>query len=750
MKRIFSKIACFFAALAVGFCFTACDGDVDDLEKRMDTLESRVKALETQIVALNSNISSLSALTSAGTINSATEKNGVWTIVLSNGQEITLNQGTIGVGNIPVMSIDKDGYWMVDYQDGKGKTYVLSNGSKVKATGDDGTTPLFSVNAAGNWTVSYDNGTSYSEVLGANGKPVSALPEGEVGDQYFKSVTYESGIFTLVLKDGTSLTVPVISSFLCSIEGADAIQTFKSGEIKTFNVTLKGVSQTVVSAPYGWKASLTDAVLSVTAPSTVLTKSTLADTDSDVTILALSGSGYATLAKIRVGLEDAPVIVNPAATITPGEATSSSLSFSVTLSDAVSWKYAVLKSSETAPTAISIKESGTLGEGTSATVSSLEASSSYTIYVLPLNGDVLGEVVSASMTTTAEIISDYYKAYTDGKDITVAGVTYNQTANGPATLLSATEADTDLKTSIHQKSGMFFLDAGDGALFTTASITEIKGDVVLIGRYVDKPATIKPAVFSKLISGKLVCKNLILDLSGIDGSGSNNKYLFTNANGAEDISAFHFEDCSFKFVEKPLIYASLASRGFKSTKILNCKLQITSTVSLQLLNFYKSTSLDTYKEFAFDNNVVFNASSVAIQICNTDHNVAQSGTTWELKGSISNNVFYNCPSSNGYFKFFRVGSLSVEKNVFWGDPASELDSKCFFLYGTGQTGTGISTSDNISYGLTKNWQYAVSTSQFVPENNIITKLDADPFTSFDSATGAYVLSGTYAGYGPLK
>ena len=346
MKRIFSKIACFFAALAVGFCFTACDGDVDDLEKRMDTLESRVKALETQIVALNSNISSLSALTSAGTINSATEKNGVWTIVLSNGQEITLNQGTIGVGNIPVMSIDKDGYWMVDYQDGKGKTYVLSNGSKVKATGDDGTTPLFSVNAAGNWTVSYDNGTSYSEVLGANGKPVSALPEGEVGDQYFKSVTYESGIFTLVLKDGTSLTVPVISSFLCSIEGADAIQTFKSGEIKTFNVTLKGVSQTVVSAPYGWKASLTDAVLSVTAPSTVLTKSTLADTDSDVTILALSGSGYATLAKIRVGLEDAPVIVNPAATITPGEATSSSLSFSVTLSDAVSWKYAVLKSSE--------------------------------------------------------------------------------------------------------------------------------------------------------------------------------------------------------------------------------------------------------------------------------------------------------------------------------------------------------------------------------------------------------------------
>jgi hypothetical protein len=201
-------------------------------------------------------------------------------------------------------------------------------------------------------------------------------------------------------------------------------------------------------------------------------------------------------------------------------------------------------------------------------------------------------------------------------------------------------------------------------------------------------------------------------------------------------------------IQKPILYASVATYGFKNVVTRNCRLQCTATSSIQLFNFYKSTVLDVYKEFVFDNNVVFNASTVAVQIANTDQSVSQSGTTWEMKASLSNNIFYNCPSSNGYFKFFKVGSLTMEKNVFRADASSDITSYCFFFYGSGQTGTGITATDNLAYGLTKSWLYAVSTSTYVPDSNVISKLDSDPFTSFDTTTGSYVLNAVYTAFGP--
>ena len=89
---------------------SACS-DLKDLSERVESLEGRVQALETLIPALNSNIDAVKNLMNCGSITSATEKNGVWTIVLNDGTTLTLTQGTIGVGNAPVMSIDKDGNW---------------------------------------------------------------------------------------------------------------------------------------------------------------------------------------------------------------------------------------------------------------------------------------------------------------------------------------------------------------------------------------------------------------------------------------------------------------------------------------------------------------------------------------------------------------------------------------------------------------------------------------------------------------
>ena len=102
---------------ALALVVTACSG-LEKIESRVDTLESRVTALEKQVEALNKNVAGTAALMEAGTIRSATEKDGVWTLVLSDDRVITLTAGSVGVGATPVMSVDKDGYWMVDYGSG--------------------------------------------------------------------------------------------------------------------------------------------------------------------------------------------------------------------------------------------------------------------------------------------------------------------------------------------------------------------------------------------------------------------------------------------------------------------------------------------------------------------------------------------------------------------------------------------------------------------------------------------------------
>lgn len=744
MKRIFCN-ALMAAALAVAS--VACT-DLSDLEQRMDNLESQVAALETQVKALNSNVDATLALMQAGTINKVENKGDVWTLTMSDGTVVTLNQGSVGVGNAPVMSIDAEGYWMVDY--GTGKEYVLNGGQKVKATGADGVTPKFGVNAAGNWTVSYDGGATYVEVPGADGKPVSALPgeSGSVSDPYFSAVTYEGGVFTLVLKDGTALTVPVVADFLCSISGADAVQFFTSGATRTFDVTLKGVAETVVSAPAGWTASLEGALLSVTAPAA--TKAVLADTRTDVSVLALSGSGYATVAKLRVRVDDSGVTVNPVATLAVSDSSETSISFTVALSDADAWKYVVLKSGETAPTAEYMQASATAGEGTGATVTGLESACAYTVYVLPLNGTTAGAVVSVSVSTKS--INDWYTAYNNGMSVEIAGVKYSKAANGDAVLLTAAEAATDLKASINNKSGVFFLEEAAGAYFDAPTITEISGDVVLVSRYADKPVTIRPTMCMKLKKGSLVMKNIIYDLVNING-GSNATYAFNNANAEADFSRLHFDGCRFINVTRPILYCSKADNGFVSIKMLGSTVQYKHTSgNVVMFNLYNSKSLHLYKELVFEDNVVYNAQCAAIQVFQYNQNTAQSGTVWEGVMSMSRNIFYNCPSGNGYCKFYNLASLKMNGNVFWADPAGTVASYGFILYDAAQNASAVDATGNIAYGLAdgKNWLLAHSNSTVKPADNTLPKLDADPFESFDSATGSYVLKPAYATYGPRK
>lgn len=667
----------FWAAAAVfAGLFTACS-DLDDIKNKVDELDGRLTALETITTNLNKNIEAMQALYSGATVNSATNANGTWTIVLSNGETLTLNQGSIGVANAPVMSVDKDGYWMVDYDgaEGNAPSYILNGENKVQATGADGKTPKFAVDAEKFWTVSYDGGTTYERVLGADGQPVKAIQDGQSQDNYFSDVKLEGGQLKVTLKTGEELVVPVVPDFLCAIE-ATGLQQFNAGETKPYNVTIKGVSSTMITAPAGWTATLSDpvdnkAVLTVTAP--VTTKAVIADSKSDVCILAFSEKGFATIAKVNVSVSGEPEGDGPAVDDEP----------------------------------------------------------------------------------VVEVITDLYQAYLDGKEIEIAGVKYSKAVNGEATLLTATEAETDITTLINKKSGVYFLDAEEGASFKTSGVIGIEnGELVLIGRHTNKEVTLKPSFFFKMVVGGFAMKNVTLDMTLLDNVEKNTGY-FLNNSGTEDLTKVHFDGCTVKNIKKSVYTASTNGCAYavKSFNIVNSNFEIVVDANTQLFNIYNCSVLDKIEEIVFNNNIVCNKSASAVcQVFNWGNNTAQSGTTWNTKVSFCNNTLYNAPSANCHFKFYQVGSLKMNKNLLWADPTSQTSTGMMIIYSENQTGDNIDTSDNIAYGLAegKNWDIAHSNSKYKPESNRLTKLAETPLATVDFATYTFTPTAAYAGYGAQR
>lgn len=303
MKKIFSYILPMFAALSFASC-----SDLSSLENRVDSLESRVEALEKGVNKINERVEAVQKLVEGGTVSNVVEKDGVYTITFADGKTITLNQGSVGVANPPVMTVDGEGYWMVDY--GKGPEYVLSGNQKIKAIGTDGVTPIFGVDAESYWTVSYNGGQSYEQVKDVNGNPVKAVPDGgAVEDKWFNSVSATDGYLKVELKDGRVCKLPIDIGFSCVIDETAKLVYFAPGEKKTFNLKMTSVASLMVTAPQGWTASVESAVLSVTAP--LPTKAISADSKTDVCILAFSSNNLSSISKLRVALGTMPPVSYP-------------------------------------------------------------------------------------------------------------------------------------------------------------------------------------------------------------------------------------------------------------------------------------------------------------------------------------------------------------------------------------------------------------------------------------------------------
>ncbi|MBR1706249.1 MAG: DUF4957 domain-containing protein [Bacteroidales bacterium] len=751
MKRIIIYLCCLLiaAGLPVGL-LVSCNNEVDDLRNRVDDLEARVRMLETSLTALNGNIEALQVLAGGGTISSVGEKDGVYSITLSNGQVLTINQGSIGVGYAPIMTIDADGWWMADYQDGNGPQFVLdAAGQKVAARGSDGMTPRFGVDSEGYWTVSYD-GTAYTRVTDVDGNPAKAVTDESGEDSYFKDVRVEDDIFYLTLRNGEVYQVPVVKDFLCTIKDVETIQVFAPGEEKSFTMEMKGVVETFLSAPEGWTASLSSSLLTVKAPGT--TKAVLADMAIDVTVLAISRQGYSAMAKVRVQLDGSAVGAEPKVGISVSEVTYEAVTFSVVVEDCTSWKYFFQSASQDAPGVARLLTDGTEGSEKTLKFNGLAEKTSYALYVLPINGDVFGPVASAIATTGAEPVAAYddnYTAYQEGKAIHIAGLKYDKVTWGEPVLVTATSTETDLREFIHDKTGIFFLEENEGCHFVSVKTaqTQITKDVILISRYKDKPVTYKPGRYHNLRKGgTFAVKDIIIDLDNLTEAYFCN---FTSVADGGPLANLHFDGCDFLTGAAKQLTYSTNHVLVRSIRFYNCYIESTKAGRMDFISLSSNPYLDNVKEIVFHNNIFYNPNtSGALTLFGSTMAAPVSGNTQETDITLSQNTFYGTAGSNVLIQVSGARSLTVSRNLFY---APEGQTAHTFVLRTNVEGeVECQVDDNIAYGA-PDTEITHSNSIFkLTEGNRVPKVADDPMMDADPAKRDFTPIAKYIDYGAQR
>ena len=220
---------------------------MDDLKDDVNDLKDRVALMEEQVKILNDNVEVFAYVLDSQqkTISGVnpSDDNTQFTITLSDGSTMTLTVGKAGEVEQPKISVDADGYWVVN---------DLSTG--VKAVGENGDNgegyPEFRVQD-GKWQVRFGDG-DWSDVPGGDLGTGTSL-----GDQFFESASLsDDGVFTIVGTEGQVYTFPVVSSLVCKINGNETVVEFDYGSVEDFDVKISGGEPLAPIYPAGWRAEL--------------------------------------------------------------------------------------------------------------------------------------------------------------------------------------------------------------------------------------------------------------------------------------------------------------------------------------------------------------------------------------------------------------------------------------------------------------------------------------------------------------
>lgn len=739
MKKHFK----YLVLAVIAFAAAACQqSDIDDLERDIDQLQQRLKALETQVEVLNSNTEALQKLLSGATVNSVTESGGVYTVTLSNGEVLTLTQGSEGGYYTPVVSVDSEGYWTVS-TDGENFTRISDrDGNPVRAVAANGTpgeqgaagvTPKFKVDTNGYWLVSYDDGATYTQVLDSDGQPVSAT-SGSVQDKFFADVQVSGDLLVVQLLSGGTYKIPIVAGFKCIISNTEEVVLFAQNETKTFDVDMVGVTGTVITVPEGWTAALTakaDAAentpgytLTVTAPQETGTRAT-ADSRIDLSILAVADNGLSTIAKMCVATNDI-VLHTPtvsSVTVDSTRSTEASLTFSVVTDDATGWKYLCLPSTDAAPDAATVFETGEEGGTGAVTAGGLNQWTYYTIYVVAYYDSTVGTVLGSTEARTARGNVDYYE-----EGVTLGGVTYSkETAN--AKLITEPTAISG--------PGVYFLDpAAADATISLGKCTAT--ELVLIGRHslTRVKVTVTTGPLSLGTGTGLILKNVELD------AGAYTNYLLNFASGTVTSENLIFEDCKIIApADKQFSNFNNAAGTVDNISIESSIVELKATGNgkamrvINLANGYIGKSMNFNNSVFYTNGYVTHGCLLHVNT-DTDTQFMPDVTVSVKNCSLINYIGY----PNGYFNLSKVKSVDFTNNILWGQPYTQLSYTFKFL--VADPGTTLNYTNNRAYGLIADnsgcWKYFQTGSLYQSDNTgSYTKESDDPFLVMDFSTDTF-------------
>ena len=555
-----------------------------------------------EVSKINANVTAMQAVVQGQVINSVRESGSTYDILLANGTELKIDNQIYS--NAPAVDFH-DGKWFID------KTAV-TDGDNLD------TLPVFSVNEAGKWTVSADGNEMILD------KAVSTE-----GSDYFIGIEQSENEFRLTTRSAARFAAPVAAGFLFKIDAA-GVQNFVLGQTRSYNVTKNGISAATVVAPEGWEVSLSENQIKITAPHSPVTKAVVADSKTDVSVIAVSTAGYVTIAKVLTELDETASATDPFAMLAMGEVKAYTAKVNVTVQNQSAWYWMLKKASEAAP---SVEEMKAATAGTSTeVVLSTEPETGYVFYVLPVKDAKDGKIAKVEFTTAA--ITSYYEAWEAGAEIKIGSQTYSKAKNGKATLITGNKTQQIWGGWFNDGTfGAIFVDEGSTAFFKNAGYNK---PVVVLGNI---PGT-RPVVEIReqiAVNGvDLAFKNVSVKM--VDGMAGG-KFIYSNT----EMGRMILDDC-YVDLKYPVLQR-FNSDGSTSGKMAGIEI----------------TDCDVCVNWAADN-------TAQPLLVNTHAGGAELGNV-----TIKNNVFWSKGDKKEFHlvasqysgKYTKFNSIVVENNTFY-------------------------------------------------------------------------------------
>lgn len=572
----------------------------------------------------------------------------------------------------------------------------------------------------------------------SNGKELTiVMTGGSASDSVFSSAEVDGNVLVLTLaEDGSVLQVPIITGFKFEIRKGETIvegiQKIMPGTTETYDVVQEGVaSAAIVACPAGFDVELTETTLSVTALAQTKASASLS---KDLAILVVSNKGLSILSKMQLELD-----TTPRATITAAEVVDrTSLTFSVALLNTETYKYMILPAATEAPTAETILAEGTNSTLATLTVNELQPLTEYVLYVLPVNGELTGEIASATSSTTG---NDYEK-YMAGLDLTVGTLTINKETYGDATLITNESEDKNIA-----KNGVYFVasDATNVTINGTASqlvVLSLDSAVATIKRTENKSFYVNASEENDYMIFSNIKYETVMTSGNVFGIGG-------DVEGAE-IETILFNKCKIEVpADMNMLYGA---KNILNINMTDCDVKLHNGTGTK--NLFQTNTTSTYASVVFKNNVIYCTDGTISNFGLFSNNNATI-TSLEMRNNTLAQVY--AKGASGYVSAKDVKAADVVLNLFYvPDFSTIIPDKYVGIIWVPNTVDDSSFAETIKsnlayYNADSVPTYKIKGTYYNGVGTVYSKAKADnPIPSPDYVNGVFIPGETYKSYGAKR